>query len=265
MSEHAPREAPRSRLRKIFRLVHRVWITLGSAAFVVFVAWALIAYRANGEARRAMVSDPRVTVLEAESHWSFVPSGNPTGAALVFFPGALVDPIAYAPLLRRVAEHGHPVILVRVPRRGAFGGADGPEAIDRARAGMRTVPAPGWVVAGHSRGAEIASRALLRDAGVFRGAVLIGSSHPRDVSLAHLRMPMTRVYGTRDTVADVEKLEATRHNLPAHTRWVPIDGGNHSQFGYYGFQPGDWPATISREAQQAITLSELLAALSAAR
>ena len=72
---------------------------------------------------------------------------------------------------------------------------------------------------------------------------------------------MTRVFGTRDTVADVEKLDATRTNLPPSTRIVPIDGGNHSQFGHYGFQPGDWPATISREAQQAITRAALLDAL----
>jgi len=73
------------------------------------------------------------------------------------------------------------------------------------------------------------------------------------------------VYGTRDTVADVAKVEATRHNLPAGARQIRIDGGNHSQFGYYGFQPGDWPATISREAQQAVTLEVLLDLLGSAR
>lgn len=38
-----------------------------------------------------------------------------------------------------------------------------------------------------------------------------------------------------------------------------IDGGNHSQFGYYGFQLGDWPATIGREEQQRRTLDALIA------
>jgi hypothetical protein len=75
---------------------------------------------------------------------------------------------------------------------------------------------------------------------------------------------MTQVFGTRDTVADVEKVERARANLPPSTRIVPIDGGNHSQFGYYGFQPGDWPATISRDAQQAITRRALLDALTTA-
>jgi hypothetical protein len=97
------------------------------------------------------------------------------------------------------------------------------------------------------------------------GAVLIGTSHPRDFSIAATSIPMTRVYGTRDTIADADKLERTRANLPASTRVIAIDGGNHSQFGYYGFQPGDWPATISREAQQAITRQAILDALNSRR
>jgi hypothetical protein len=46
--------------------------------------------------------------------------------------------------------------------------------------------------------------------------------------------------------------------LPPGTRHVRIDGGNHSQFGAYGFQPGDWPATISRTEQQRQTLEAVL-------
>ena len=52
-----------------------------------------------------------------------------------------------------------------------------------------------------------------------------------------------------------------RRNLPPDTRDIRIDGGNHSQFGYYGFQPGDWPATITRDEQQRLTLDAILSAL----
>jgi NAD(P)-dependent dehydrogenase (short-subunit alcohol dehydrogenase family) len=37
----------------------------------------------------------------------------------------------------------------------------------------------------------------------------------------------------------------------AGTTWVAIQGGNHAQFGWYGDQSGDNPATITREEQQA--------------
>jgi len=43
--------------------------------------------------------------------------------------------------------------------------------------------------------------------------------------------------------------------LPPTTVYVEISGGNHAQFGYYGDQSGDNPATITREAQQSETLN----------
>ena len=119
-------------------------------------------------------------------------------------------------------------------------------------------------MAGYSRGGEIAARFVHAGDEAFAGLVLIGTSHPRDLTLAGTDVPVTRIFGTRDTVADAEKLEATRHNLPASTTLVRIEGGNHSQFGHYGFQPGDWPATITREAQQRIMLEAILASLAAA-
>jgi pimeloyl-ACP methyl ester carboxylesterase len=253
---------PPSRIRRILWITRRLWIAAGILFFVVFTTWALLAYRASARAYDALGTDHRVTITNHATHWSFLPGSQaPNRAGLVFFPGAAVDPAAYAVLCRRVAEAGYAVVLVKVPRRGMFGGAEGRVPFARARAGMRELSTRGWVVAGHSRGARIAAEMLLHDPSGIAGLILIGSSHPRDFSIAHVTGPVTRIYGTRDTVADVEKLEATRRNLPASARWIRIEGGNHSQFGHYGFQPGDWPATISREDQQAQTLAAVLEAL----
>lgn len=249
---------------RIWPIIRRAWITAGIAGTVVFVAWSLIAYRATAEARRALEPDSRVSVAHAGQHWAFDPA-TPSAAGLLFFAGALVDPVAYAPLARAIADAGFTVMLVELPRRGAFGGADGPEVFARARAAAASRgKVVHWVVAGHSRGGVVAAQVVRDGFPGLAAAVLIGTSHPRDFSIAAATIPVTRVFGTRDTVADVDKLERTRANLPPSARIVPIDGGNHSQFGYYGFQPGDWPATISREAQQAITRRALLDALEAA-
>ncbi len=248
--------------RRIWPVIRRIWITTGLSVTAVFVTWSLLAFRATGEAVAALDSDARVRVSSSDLGWTFTPSGEVHATGLLFFSGAMVDPRAYAPLLRQVAEAGHTVLLVRLPRRGVFGGADGPEVLNRGV--MATLAAPfvrTWTVAGHSKGGLVAARLARTDAPSLVGLVLIGTSHPRDFSLANTRLAVTRIYGTRDTVADVEKLEANRRNLPAEMTDVRIDGGNHSQFGYYGFQPGDWPATISREEQQRRTLQALLTAL----
>jgi hypothetical protein len=246
----------------VWKTIHWIWIRVGLLAGVIFIGWSLLAYRATGTARDALKSDARVEVSDRSDHWLFAPRGGISDAGLIFYAGALVDPVAYAPLARAVAEAGHPVLLVELPRRGAFGGADGAAPLTRAIDATLGVPeVKRWVVAGHSRGGVVASRLARTKAGALAGLVLIGTSHPRDFSLTDSRLQVTQIYGTRDTIADVEKVEKARRNLPAATRHVRIDGGNHSQFGYYGFQPGDWPATISREEQQRVTLQALLAAL----
>jgi len=250
--------------RRIWRVVRRVWIGTGLAFTVVFVTWSLIAYRATADARAALASGSGITVTRGQHTWAFEPA-SPSPAGLVFFAGALVDPVAYAPLARAVAAAGYPVLLVELPYRGAFGGADGPEVFARARAAAAAHPGVvRWVIAGHSRGGVVAAQVVRDGFPGLAAAVLIGTSHPRDFSIAAATIPITRVYGTRDSIAEEEKLERTRSNLPVATRLVRIEGGNHSQFGYYGFQPGDSTATISREAQQAITKRALLDALDGA-
>jgi pimeloyl-ACP methyl ester carboxylesterase len=245
--------------------VRRVWAALGACALLVFLAWMGLAFRATPDARAALQGNERVRVERGESYWLFRPAGEMSGIGLLFFPGALVEVAAYAPLARDVAAHGRAVLIVELPRRGGFGGADSPEVLNRTHNAMRqSVAIRRWVVAGHSRGGVVAARMVHDDPSAFAGLVLIGTSHPRDFSLANLRMPVTRVYGTRDTVADVEKLDATRGNLPAATRMVAIEGGNHSQFGYYGFQPGDWFATIDRDTQQRLTRQAIVETLEVA-
>jgi pimeloyl-ACP methyl ester carboxylesterase len=123
---------------------------------------------------------------------------------------------------------------------------------------------PRWIVAGHSKGGAVAARLAYENATALAGLVLIGTSHPRDFDLSGTSIAVTRILGTRDGIAEVEKSERNRRLLPASARWILIEGGNHSQFGYYGFQPGDCPATISREEQQRQTLAALMEALQAA-
>jgi pimeloyl-ACP methyl ester carboxylesterase len=248
----------------VWRTIRRVWITLGVLATILFVSWALIAYRASSEAREALLSDTRVTVARTTGAWTFIPASGGSATGLLFFAGALVDPVAYAPVLQRVARGGFPGVLVELPRRGAFGGGHGSEVLGRARDVMDRMPrVDRWVISGHSLGGAVAARLAYGDPSRVSGLVLVGTSHPRDFSLASARFPVMRIFGTRDTVADVDKVLATQPNLPASTRMVRIDGGNHSQFGSYGFQPGDWPATISREDQQRQTVEAILGMLRA--
>lgn len=242
--------------RTTWQRIRRIWVISGLVATVVFVAWCAIAYSASAEAKAAMGSNARVVVTEINGVVRFTPASQsqtvPVG--LLFFPGSMVDPVAYAPLFQALAEAGFPVIMVPLPRRGAFGGADDPNLLHTAVSALHDDErASRWVVGGHSRGAVVATKlvsqmAALR-AGSIAGLLLIGTTHPRDVNLSSLPWPVTKVIGTKDGIAPLEKVEANKSLLPVTTHWVRIEGGNHSQFGWYGFQPFDHFAGITREAQ----------------
>jgi len=241
-----------------------VWISAGISATVIFVGWSLVAYRPSAEARAAMVSDATVAVTHQDGIWSFQPatSTNAAATALVFFPGALVDPVAYAPLLRAAAASGFRAYMIELPRRGALGGGDDPEVMRRLdRLLARSDRPRRWVAAGHSRGAVVACDVAVAGRPGLGGLVVIGSSHPRDVDLSGLIVPVTKIVGTRDGLASREEVEENRSKLPAATRWVWIEGGNHSHFGWYGFQPGDRWATIPAGQQRDAMVRTVLEAL----
>jgi hypothetical protein len=130
----------------VWSRIRRVWAIVGSIVFVVFTGWSLLAFRATSFARAALDSDDRVAVEYADSAWSFHPRSPPRRAGLVFFPGGMVDPVAYAPLMRGIAVAGYPALLIELPRRGTFGGADSPEVFTRSVGsppGIRSVaPSP---------------------------------------------------------------------------------------------------------------------------
>jgi hypothetical protein len=245
----------------IWKSIGKIWASLGVAALLGLIVWHFIAYSASSEAREALHGLDKISVYRGNHHWVFAPSvsADRQRVGLLFFPGALVEAAAYAPLVRSVAGAGYPAVLVEVPRRGVLGGADGRAVVERAQRAIDEVPSVSWwVIAGHSRGGAVAAR-LARESGLrVGGIVLVGTSHPRDFSIADLQVPVTKVLGSRDAVSPLAKSEANKHLLPASTRWIVLEGGNHSQFGLYGFQPGDHSATIDRTKQQTLTVEAIL-------
>jgi pimeloyl-ACP methyl ester carboxylesterase len=254
--------------RSVWQRLRRIWVLGGLVATVLFFGWSFIAYRATAEARAAMRSDARVVVTEMNGVFRFSPGTQkaPVPMGLVFFPGALVEPAAYAPLAQALAASGFPVIMVPLPRRGAFGGADAPELMSTTVNAMHDDErAARWIVGGHSRGAVVATKLVSQmaslGAGSIGGLLLIGTTHPRDVDLSALKWPVTKIVGTNDGIASLKDAEANRRLLPPTTRWVQIEGGNHSQFGWYGFQPFDRFAGITREAQQTQLIAAIIESL----
>jgi pimeloyl-ACP methyl ester carboxylesterase len=242
------------------------WIRRGFLLWAVFsTLWLANSMRTRGVDAALLRSDAAVSVVNGTTSLDFVPRASTNGTALIFICGSGVAAQAYAPLLRPIAEAGYAVFIIKLPYRFAPFESHKQEAMDRARSVIATHPhISRWVISGHSLGGALACRLVQSDPKVFSALVLVGTTHPKRDDLSSLAMPVTKVYGSNDGVAPPDRMFSNRGLLPKATRWVEINGGNHSQFGHYGHQLLDGKATISREAQQAATRSALLEALNEA-
>jgi pimeloyl-ACP methyl ester carboxylesterase len=225
-------------------------------------AWALAPSGPMPEALPALQSDTRVQV-STEPWLAFRPQGTQWAVGLVFYPGARVDPRAYAPAARAIAAQGYTVVITPMPLNLAVLAPDRATEVIAAYPEVRR-----WAIGGHSLGGAMAARYAHGHSSAVQGLVLWASYPDTSDDLSTQRLAVVSIYGTRDGLSTVDKVNASRRLLPPGTRWAPIEGGNHAQFGWYGPQQGDNEATIGREAQQqqvvAATL-DLLATLAGSK
>jgi len=242
------------------KIIRIIWITFG----VLFMLWMLNSFRAQGFDRAVLESDQMVTIEVTNKFLHFQPHKNQQRTGFIFFPGGMVAPEAYAPMSRTISEQGFNVFIVKLPFGSAPLASQEASVMEQALQIMDANDmVQNWVVGGHSRGAAIASRFADLYGGSFDGLILIGTSHPKEEAfdLSNTTLAVTKIYSTNDGLASMEEVEANAQYLPDSTTWVQIEGGNHSQFGYYGSQLGDNAATVSREQQQKITVDAILSAL----
>lgn len=87
------------------------------------------------------------------------------------------------------------------------------------------------------------------------GVVLWASYPSADFRIDDKDLSVISIYGTKDGLVTLDEIEESEEHLPPDTQFEPIDGGNHTQFGWYNtspdpVQPGDNPADITRRQQQ---------------
>ena len=223
-----------------------------------FLIWAYTPAAPMLEAELALVSDPEVTV-ETEPWILFRPAARPPAAGLIFYPGGRVDPRAYAPPARMIAAEGYLVVVVPMPLNLAVIDAAAAEDVIAAFPEVHA-----WTVGGHSLGGAMAAQFAYEHPDAVDGLVLWAAYPPGGADLSGRGLVVTSIYGTLDGLAPPDEVLAARPLLPPGTAWVPIEGGNHAQFGSYGPQSGDNDAAITREMQQAQAVAatvELLRAI----
>jgi hypothetical protein len=222
---------------KVFWLVFFGGLLLFAGAMVWYTQRALTPYPPGEAALRAMESSTDLEVRATAYGWVFVPKEAAKGG-LAFYPGGLVEPQAYAPVLRQIAARGYRVALLRVRFNLAV------TEQGKARAALAEAPQLPWAVGGHSLGGVVASN--FAQSNPEARALVMWASYPQN-DLSAKNLPTLALYGEKDGVIRQEQLAASQGKFPQGTSRQTIGGLNHAGFGAYGPQRGDNPATISPE------------------
>ena len=237
------------------RLLHGSWLINFSDARGAFVLWAETPLGPMPEALAALESDAQVQVEQGE--WLvFRPIGRSPETGVIIYPGGRIDPRSYAPQGRALAEQGYLAIIVPMPLNLAVFNSSAAADVIAAFPEITH-----WAAGGHSLGGAMAANFTLENPSALDGVFFWASYPASSDKLSGQTLRVVSIYATLDGLATSDEIDASRPLLPADTTWVSIEGGNHAQFGWYGDQPGDNPATISREEQQAQVLEAMRAFL----
>jgi pimeloyl-ACP methyl ester carboxylesterase len=230
-------------LKKLRLLILVLFAVLAISA-IGFVIWAQTPLGPMPEAIGALESDNWVQINRTT--WiEFRPETGQPGTGFILYPGGRVDHRSYAPLARRIAEEGYLVVIAPMPLNLAV------FSPNRAARVIEAYPEiENWAVGGHSLGGAMAASYSGSNLDRVRGLVLWASYPPGSTDLSASDLEVVSIYGSNDSVLSSLQHAESRALLPSTTSWVLIEGGNHAQFGWYGLQPGDGEAAISRIDQQ---------------
>ncbi len=199
-------------------------------------------YPARMVALSALESTDKVTITQDK--WIVFEPDKEMETGLIFYPGGLVEPTAYAPILHQIAEKGVLVIITPMPLNLAIFDTGAANAVIDAYPNIST-----WILAGHSLGGT--SAAIFAENYPNRiDAIALWDSYPADsADLSDNSISGISIFGTTNNIPNTENFDDKKHLLPVDTIFIGIEGANHAQFGDYGPQKGDVVASLSLAEQ----------------
>jgi hypothetical protein len=214
-------------------------VTIIFVGFLGMLIWSKTGtYPARMAALSASESTDRVSVTQ-DKLIVFTPSEK-VDTGLIFYPGGLVEPIAYAPVLHKIAESGVLVIITPMPLNLAIFNTGAANSVIDNYPGVSN-----WILAGHSLGGASAAIFAENNPNTI-DALTLWDSYPADsADLSDNAIPVLSIFGTTNNIPNTENFNDKKYLLPANTTFFGIEGANHAQFGDYGPQKGDVAASIS--------------------
>lgn len=218
-----------------------------SISFVLI--YFAINYPATEDARHYLVSDETVD-LEVNQDWYRFDNKENDDTAIIFYSGAKVDPVAYAPLCSEIAHEGIDVYIIKMPLYFPLLNMNAADKVASLNKHQHLY------MMGHSLGGTTASMYLSKaDHASYSGIIFLASYPNKKLDDSYRCLS---IYGTNDLVLNKDEYNGNIANFPSGYQEVIIEGGNHGNYGDYGFQRGDGEASISKQEQWNITRSAVM-------
>lgn len=228
--------------KKRIALIAIVAVLVGSFVFLYSKGWIHKTFEA-GEVAIGVLSE-----AESQEPLAYIPDDPDAG--VIFYPGGMVDYLAYAPLMEKLESQNIAAIMLKT-KTGlpmfesglAEGVKDEYPNIDK------------WYIAGHSMGGIAAASFLAEHPEDFEGLILLASYTTKDIS--DLDKKALLIYGTEDGVMNHEMYEENKGLLPSYEEYI-IEGGCHSYFADYGLKGEDTKPSISPQKQWTLTAGKIV-------
>ncbi|UCH37929.1 MAG: alpha/beta hydrolase [Candidatus Bathyarchaeota archaeon] len=220
------------------------FLLIVTVLLVGFVIWAETPLGPMSEAYEALQSNSAV-IVSTERWLLFRPTSSNASKGFILYPGGRVDSRSYAPAAHAIAAEGYLCVIVPMPLNLAVFGVNIANDVKNAYPQVSS-----WAIGGHSLGGTMAAQFAYENPSKIQGLVLWAAYPATGSNLSKYSLLVTTIHGTNDGLVSNTQINTSLKLLPPNTVRVEIDGGNHAQFGWYGEQPGDTAATITRSQQQ---------------
>ncbi|MGE8138005.1 alpha/beta family hydrolase [Bacillus safensis] len=226
-------------MKKILKITGMTLLALIILAFGAFYTWSRFTYGPS-EALKKQVNIEQVE--HKNNVYTFKAPKSDTG--IILYPGAKVEPLAYAYIGDTLMKKGYSVFIPDMPFSFAIFNPNKAQDIIKDHQTIKH-----WYIGGHSLGGAAAAMFAEKNQSKLDGLFFL-ASYPASDDLKQSSLKILSISGEKDGLATQEKIKKSKTNLPSQTVYHEIKGGNHAQFGMYGKQKGDQPADIPALSQQ---------------
>ncbi|NCF68173.1 MAG: alpha/beta hydrolase [Chloroflexi bacterium] len=225
---------------KILRLMLIGILVIFLIGTVGLVGWATV--RTQEATERAVEVLQENGIQREDGQLVFRPD-SPTKKGLIYYPGGLVDPEAYAVTAQGIADAGYLVVIPKMPLNLAFAGINRADTIRSDFPEIET-----WVIGGHSLGGAMAAEYAKNNVDNLDGLIMYASYPANNEDFVDFPIPILTIMGSRDP--GTPQQEAFYEAISDSAERFVVEGGNHRQYADYTYQPDDGIATISAAVQQ---------------